>query len=71
MKLGPLIPELKMILFLFQEYVFSLQERYPPFQNFEVRTTVPPNFQKISNPPLFCKGDECIIELVRGTSIAV
>ena len=55
----------------------------PPLQNFEVRTLVPPLILKKllptpSNPksPIkssrpFCKGDEGMIEGVRGTSLAV
>ena len=34
------------MVFLFQEYAFSLREQYPPLQNFEVRTLVPPLIPK-------------------------
>ena len=70
------------MVFLFQEYAFSLREQYPPLQNFEVRTLVPPlipkfllhtpfnptSLKKIVAPPLLQGG---MIEEARGTSIEV
>ena len=36
--------------FWFQEYAFSLREHYPPLQNFDVRTLVPPLIPKFLLP---------------------
>ena len=68
--------------FLFQEYAFSLQEHYPHFKILKCELWFSPSFQifcypallirkvRKNHPPL-CKGDEGMIEGVRGTSIGV
>ena len=69
--------------FLFQEYAFSLREHYPHFkilkckfcspliEFFLLHTPFNPKSPKKSSPPHSARGDEGMIEGVRGTSIGV
>ena len=71
--------------FLFQEYTISLREHYPHFKILKCELWSPPplNSKNVATlpfqseksekivPPPFCKGDEGMIEGVRGTSIGV